>query len=88
MGLRQEIRQRAMKVKHQKELRMSKFTGINGGFLTDLKRNQTCHRIPHKWEGRPSVHSQITWGAFPLLFQKRERDHPQGKVVIRESKTH
>jgi len=43
MGLKQEIRHRAKKVKYQKELRMSKFPGIDGGFLTDLKRKGTCH---------------------------------------------
>jgi hypothetical protein len=76
MGLRQEIRHWATKVKHQKELRMSKFSGIDGGFLTDPKRNQTCHKIPHMWEGRPAVHKQIKRGAFPLFFSEK------GKRVI------
>jgi len=43
MGLRQEIRQGTMKVKHQKELRMFKFLEIDGGFLIDLKKKGTCH---------------------------------------------
>jgi hypothetical protein len=30
---------------------MSKIQSNDGGFLADLKRNETCHRIPHRGEG-------------------------------------
>jgi len=44
-----------MKVKHPKELRISEFSESNGGVVVDLKRNWTCHKIPHTWEGTPPV---------------------------------
>jgi hypothetical protein len=87
MGLRQEIRHWATKVKYQKELRMSKFTGIDGGFLTDLKRKGTCHRIPHKWEARPTAFQPGYRGTFPLFFSEKGKRIILGKGVIRESKT-
>ncbi len=76
-----------MKVKYQKELRMSKFTGIDGGFLTDRKRKGTCHRIPYMWEGRPTAFSQVTGDPSHHFFEWGERIIP-GKGVIWESKKH
>ena len=83
-----------MKVKHRKELRMSEFSGIDGGFLTDLKRKGTCHKIPHKWEGRPSAFQSDYLGSLPTIFFERmiighdgERGSSQGKGVVLESKT-
>ncbi len=41
-----------MKVKHGKGLGMSEIFEIDGGFLTDLKKEGTCRRIPHNFSER------------------------------------
>jgi hypothetical protein len=59
---------------------MSKFPEIVGGSLTDLRRNQTCHKIPHKWEGRPIVFQPDYLGSLLTIFFARVRGSlPGGK---------
>jgi hypothetical protein len=65
-----------------KILRISKMGARLGEFLIDAEKNWICHRIPHKWEGRPRVYGQITGVSSHLSSQKGPDELDDEKIVV------
>jgi len=47
------------------------FSENDGEAFKMLVWKQICHRIPHKWEGRPTVFQTDYMGSLPTIFFSR-----------------
>jgi hypothetical protein len=55
--------------------------------LKSLRRKWTCHKIHHKWEGRPIVFQPDYLGSLPTILFPRERRSSRWERKGLESKT-
>jgi hypothetical protein len=73
------MKDNARRIRTTKILRKPEIGRDDRETLKSLRRNWTCHRIPHTWEGTPPVFQLGYQGAFPLFFQNGERRPSQGE---------